>query len=172
MAFAKVTMSILNRFTAQVYRLLLVFCCLALTMMVIVISAQVFCRFCLNFTPAWSEELTLTTMIYLGFFGAAIAYKKRLHINIKFLIESFSPKNRKRMYLVIDLLLLIFSGYTIFYGIQLTGKTMNQFIPALNIPVGLAYLAIPISGFVFFLFSAEKLLEEILNTNQFASSEG
>ena len=156
-------MKLFSTFTDGLYKVLLAICCFALAAMVFIISAQVFCRFILNFTPYWTEELTLIIMIYTGFLGAAVAYKNRLHINLQFFLESLPIKLRKKAYLAIDCILLLFSIYSIIYGWQLTERTMNQYNPALGWPVGTSYIAIPISGVIFMIFSIEKIIGDILN---------
>lgn len=158
-------MEYFSKFTDWIYKILLTICSAGLAAMVIIISAQVFCRFVLNFTPYWTEELTLIIMIYAGFFGAAVAYKKRLHINLQFFLESLPGKYRKKAYIAIDCVLLVFAVYSIVYGWQLTQKTMNQYNPALGWPVGTSYLAIPVSGVIFMLFAIEKLIDDFINHN-------
>lgn len=158
-------MRLFSSFTEWLYKILLAICSAGLAAMVIIISAQVFCRFILNFTPYWTEELTLIIMIYAGFLGAAVAYKKRIHINLQFFLMSLPIRIRKKAYLVIDCILLGFSIYSILYGWQLTARTMNQFNPALGWPVGTSYIAIPISGVIFFIFTIEKILNDLINQN-------
>lgn len=158
-------MRLFSNFTNWLYNISLTLCCIALAGMVVIISAQVFCRFILNFTPSWTEELTLIIMIYVGFFGAAVAYKKRLHINLQFFLMTLPNNYRKKVYFFIDCILLIFSVYSIYYGWQLTVKTMNQINPALGWPVGTSYVAIPISGIIFLFFTIEKILDDFLNRN-------
>jgi TRAP-type C4-dicarboxylate transport system permease small subunit len=102
-------------------------------------------------------------MIYAGFLGAAVAYKKRLHINLQFFLMSLPVNYRNKAYLAIDCILLVFSVYSIIYGWQLTVRTMNQFNPALGWPVGTSYLAIPISGVIFLVFTMEKIIEDFIN---------
>ncbi len=156
-------MRLFSSFTDWLYRILLILCCTALAGMVVIISSQVFCRFFLNFTPSWTEELTLIIMIYSGFVGAAVAYKKRLHINLQFFLNSLSTKYRNFAYFFIDICLLIFSLYSIIYGWQLAQRTMGQINPAMGWPVGLSYLAIPISGVFFLIFTVEKILVDSLD---------
>jgi|APSaa5957512622_1039677.scaffolds.fasta_scaffold70846_2 TRAP-type transport system small permease protein len=156
-------MKYFSNFTDWLYKILLTICCTALATMVIIIAAQVFCRYVLNFSPYWTEELTLIIMIYSGFLGAAVAYKKRLHINLQFFLMSLPVNYRKKAYFFIDCVLLVFSVYSIYYGWQLTEKTMNQINPALGWPVGTSYIAIPISGVIFLIFTIEKILDDLLN---------
>jgi TRAP-type transport system small permease protein len=156
-------MRLFSKLTDWLYNVLLAFCCIALGAMVVIIFAQVFCRYILNFSPYWTEELTLIIMIYCGFLGAAVAYKKRLHINIQFFLMSLPEKYRIKAFFLIDCILLVFSVYSIYYGWQLTEKTMNQINPALGWPVGTSYIAIPISGVIFLIFTIEKILDDFLN---------
>lgn len=155
-------MKLLSIFTEGLYKVLLACCSLALAAMVVIIFVQVFCRFILDFTPYWTEELTLIIMIYVGFFGGVIAYKKRLHISLQFFLQSLPIRHRIKVLFIIDCILCIFAVYSVIYGWQLTGKTMNQVNPALGWPVGTSYVAIPISGVVFLIFTLEKIWEGIL----------
>ncbi len=107
-------MRLFSSFTDWLYKILLTACCAGLASMVIIIFAQVICRFIFNFTPYWTEELTLIIMIYTGFMGAAVAYKKRLHINLQFFLMNLPIDYRKKAYFVIDCVLLIFSVYSMF----------------------------------------------------------
>ena len=43
----------------------------------------------------------------------------------------------------------------------MVGITMNQMSPALNVPMGLMYLSIPISGIIMALLALENILREI-----------
>jgi len=164
-------MILISKFSDWLYKTLLTLCCIALAAMVLIISSQVFSRFFLNFTPSWTEELTLIIMIYSGFIGAAVAYKKRLHINLQFFLMSLPEKHRTKFLLFIDICLLIFSLYSINYGWELSERTMGQINPALGWPVGVSYLAIPISGVFFLIFTIEKILDDTLNRKQLSKED-
>ena len=49
----------------------------------------------------------------------------------------------------------------LFWGGELVARTWEHVIPSLGLPRGLAYLGLPISGALIFLFSLERALEEL-----------
>jgi TRAP-type C4-dicarboxylate transport system permease small subunit len=138
------------------YRAVMAFTSVCLALMVIVISWQVFSRFLLNRTPFWSEEVALLLMIYFGFFGAVAAYRERLHIGIKVILESMPDTMHGGFLFVLDVVIGAFAVFMIVWGSQLVGAMMKQTLPALSIKVGYSYLPIPVSGFVLLLFVVEK----------------
>lgn len=60
--------------------------------LVAVISYQVFGRYILHKTPVWSEELAKIILVWLTFFGGAIAFGKGTHLKIDLLEKVLSKK--------------------------------------------------------------------------------
>lgn len=141
-------------------RIIFVITGIMMTMMVLIIFWQVFSRFVLNYTPRWSEEFTIVLLLYTGFLGASVAYRERLHIGIKIFLTMMNPKLRNKMYMIIDVLIGVFSLFMLIWGSGFSWMMRNQTLPATKLPVGISYLPIPLTGFVLVLFVIEKLMND------------
>jgi TRAP-type C4-dicarboxylate transport system permease small subunit len=126
---------------------------------------QVFTRFILKNPSTWTEELAVFMLIWVALLGAAVALSRGAHLGIDYFVGKLSI--RKRIYTEIFVFLCItaFSFCVmILGGIGLVMRTLqlNQLSPALGIKVGYVYLAVPISGFFFVLYSVIALVERLV----------
>lgn len=48
-------------------------------------AINVLCRFCLNFSIYWADELTQSLMLWLTFLGAAVAIREHLHYSFNYI---------------------------------------------------------------------------------------
>lgn len=114
--------------------------------MVIITAVQVFCRYVLDFSIRWSEEVPLILMVWFGFIAMAIGVKKRLHISIELFFSMFPEKVQKVVLKVVDVFILIFGIIMIYYGYKLASVTMTSTLPATKMPTGYLYGVIPLAG--------------------------
>ena len=63
--------------------------------MSIIVAVQVFCRYVLNHSLFWSEELTRYLLVWLNFLGASVAYYRKVHPGID-VIYSRMPDSIQR----------------------------------------------------------------------------
>ena len=98
-------------------------------------------------------------MIWFAFLAAAAGVREGFHIRIVALEEAAPPKvrggdARDQRGLVVaacGLAMLVLGG-------ELVLRTWSHTIPSLGLPRGLAYLGLPISGGLIFLFALERRL--------------
>ncbi|MBN2442402.1 MAG: TRAP transporter small permease [Spirochaetales bacterium] len=150
-------MRIYKKIMDHLARILFIVTAAMICAMVLIITWQVFSRFVLNKTPRWSEESTIVLMLYSGFLGAALAYRERLHIGIKFFLLKIKQKTRSRIYFFIDILIGLFSLFMLIWGTGFAWMMRSQTLPATKIPVGISYLPIPLAGLMLILFVIEKI---------------
>jgi len=116
--------------------------------MIIVMGLQVFCRYVLNNSLFWSEELGRICLVWLTFLGSTIAYKQKAHFGIEFLFKKFSKTIQNILNKTVLTLSFLFFLFLIFYGFQFSIFIKNQLTPALGISKQLPFLIIPISGII------------------------
>ena len=77
----------------HLYRIIKVICQIFLVVEILITSMAVAGRY-ISFIPdpAWSEELTLTCMIYMAFIGASLAVRKKTHIRMTSFDQYMPPK--------------------------------------------------------------------------------
>jgi len=115
---------------------------LLLTLLLLVVGAQIFARYVLNHSLFWSEELARYLFIYLVFLGAAIALRREGHIRVSFFVERLPSGLGKAVAVMGDLLLLLFVGAVLVQSVRLALMVWTVPTAALLIPWTLVYLGI------------------------------
>ena len=112
--------------------------------------------------PAWSEEMTLTCMIYMAFIGAALAVRKKTHIRMTSLDRYMPEKLVDGIEIFDDLLVLAFSLMMVFVGFPYAvnaGKAVYVSLPSLS--RFWLYAPVPFAGVAMCIFQLETLVKDI-----------
>lgn len=144
------------------YALLIVFS----SAMVISTFLQVIFRYLLNHPLFWSEELSRYCFVWIVFVGAAIATKQGAHIGVDYLVKKLPSRFKNYLRIAINILIISFLVIIIIQSILVVIVNMSQYSPAIRIPMGLIYLAIPVGlslmlGYI--IIMNYKLLKSILS---------
>jgi TRAP-type C4-dicarboxylate transport system permease small subunit len=132
---------------------------LAFATIVIVVFGQVVSRFLFNAPFSWSEELARYLQVWLIMVGSAVCLRKGLHLTVDYAVHSLPESSTKRnLHLLSLAAILFFLGIVFVSGISLITATLNQRTPALQIPIWVVYLAIPVGSFLMFLESIGLVL--------------
>jgi TRAP-type C4-dicarboxylate transport system permease small subunit len=119
-------------------------------------------RFVLKSPSRWTEEVATFLLIWVALLGAAVATGRREHLGVDFLVNKLDPAARRLLAIAAQLVVAAFASATLIYGgYVLVSATLaaNQLTPALELPMGYVYLAVPASGVFILLFSLEQLAE-------------
>lgn len=133
-----------------------------LVLMTVIVGWQVFGRYVLNSSPSWSEQASLTLMIWYVSFAAAAGVREGFHIRIVAVENAAPPRVAKSMRILSNCAVGLCGLAMAFWGGELVIRTWSHVIPSLGISRGLAYLGLPIAGALITLFSLERILEELL----------
>ncbi|WP_155801418.1 MULTISPECIES: TRAP transporter small permease [Jonquetella] len=123
--------------------------------MVIIVFAQVFCRFVLKGALPWSEEASRYIMIWLSMLGASIGLRHGAHVGVEALVNVLSPKLRRAVHMLTCLISLGFSGAVVCYGYRLLHVVKRQVSPAMEISMVIPYSALVVGGLLMGLYSIE-----------------
>jgi len=146
----------LSRVLNQGTELLLL--CLGLCM-VLVIGLQVFFRYVLNDSLGWSEELGRALLVWLTFFGAGAACKRKGHIGVDFFVRRLAPAPRRVTAALALLVSICFFLIMIVYGLEFSWFIRHQATTILELPKWLLFLAVPASGLLMFFHSLVFLID-------------
>ncbi|NLH18165.1 MAG: TRAP transporter small permease [Phycisphaerae bacterium] len=119
----------------------------------------------INPTFSWTEELATYLMIWVGMLGASVALNRGSHLGIDYMVSKFSVMTRIKTEVFVFICIGLFSLVGMLIGgILLVSKTfeLGQTSPAMKLPIGYVYLAVPISGFFLVIYSIELLMERIV----------
>lgn len=125
---------------------------------------QVFTRFVMNDPSSWTEELAIFLLIWVSLLGAAVALGRGAHLGIDYFVNKLPARNHLMVEIFIFLVVVLFSFFVmILGGVDLVRTTLalEQKSPALGVPMGYVYLAVPISGFFMVLYSVIELVGRV-----------
>lgn len=148
-------LKILERFFYKVLDNILVAC---MTIMFILLSANILLRFVFNDSIDVAEELPRFLFVWITFIGAIIALKENTHINVNILIVRL-PKNGKKVCWFLRQALTFVCGGYILYGTYLQHEILlYNLSPVMMISMILVYGVSYVSGFMFMLHSLMNLI--------------
>jgi TRAP-type C4-dicarboxylate transport system permease small subunit len=112
-------------------------------------------------TPiAWSEEVGVRFLgSWFVFLGASVAFKRGQHISIMFVVAWLNPRWQRVVGGGGGLLIAGFLCLMVYYGLDLVQFTFSQPSPILGIPMGYAYLSIPVSSAIMLVHSLAAAVE-------------
>lgn len=113
--------------------------------------SQVIFRYFLDHPLSWTGELSRFCFIWIVYLGTAIAAKSGSHIGVDYLYKRLSAAVKLPIYILTHILILGFVAIVFIESVPVIGIDMSQHSPAIGIPMGLVYLAIP-TGFLLIFF--------------------
>ncbi|MEY3607611.1 MAG: hypothetical protein RLZZ447_399 [Verrucomicrobiota bacterium] len=130
--------------------------------MVLNVLWQVGTRFILRTPSSFTEEVARYLMIWVGMLGAAYATGRKAHLALDLLTGRLQGGARRASECFVHAVVLAFAALVMVGGggrlvwVQLT---LGQKSAALQLNVGLVYLAVPLAGTAIVLYSLAALLD-------------
>lgn len=122
---------------------------------------QVVMRYVFNNASSWSEELVRFLFIWCSFIGAAIGVKEHIHIGVDIFVKLLPKKIVNLTEVLVNLGIMFFSGYMVYYGWSVVMVTRRQLSPALRIPMSWVYLSIPAMGVLLLLYCTLEIVKAL-----------
>ncbi len=139
-------------------------CIFLLGIMTVLVTYQVVTRYFFNAPSAISEVLAKYLFVWLIMICGAYVFGLREHMNIAFLREKLPVKARLVVEMISELLIVLFAlTVMIIGGYKGAVKQMIQLDSALQIPVGVIYAVLPISGILiafYFVYNISRLAKQ------------
>lgn len=119
---------------------------------------QVATRFVLGDPSAFTDELARYLLIWIGLLGGAYASGQQLHLAIDLLPQRLAGRPAgavltiaiKSVVFLFALFVLVVGGLRLVYIVSVLGQTSA----ALGVPLGVVYLALPLSGLLIMYYTA------------------
>lgn len=129
-----------------------------LVAMVVVVTAGVFYRYVLDAALVWYDEFASYLLVWLTFYGAALATHRDTHIVFETAVQRLAPGSRRVVEAASDLCSLTFHGILFVYGLVLVRSLEAETAVSLPfVPMAWVYSVLPISGALMFLFTVARL---------------
>ena len=137
-------------------------CCTLLALMTILVTWQVVSRYVLNNPSTVTEELVLFSFVWMGLLGGAYLFGKNEHMAMTFLFDKLSEKNKIKVRIFFELVIMAFAVFIlVFGGWNMSKLSMGQLSSSLQIPMGYIYLALPLSGITTMIYNALNISDII-----------
>ncbi|MFT6796832.1 MAG: TRAP-type C4-dicarboxylate transport system permease small subunit [Maribacter sp.] len=147
----------------KIDKLLANFLVFIMTAMVLNVLWQVASRFIIGSPSSFTDELARYLMIWVGILGAAYVSGQNMHVAIDVLPRRLNEQTQKKLLFIVRLLIILFSlGALVVGGLRLVYIThvLDQNSPALQVPLSLVYVVIPISGMLIIYYKISDILKD------------
>jgi C4-dicarboxylate transporter DctQ subunit len=128
------------------------------------ITLQVILRYVFNYSITWGEELTRYSIIWMSFVGTGMGIRKGAHISVDILVALFSDRWKQILTSIMAIVgagfgvVVFYTGFIFVYRSFLTG----QISPAMEIPVSIVYLCVPIGGILMMFRWGELFVQTVM----------
>lgn len=146
-----------------------------MSVLVIDVVWNVISRYLLNAPSSFSVELASFLLIWVGLFGAAYASGQKEHIAIELFpqwLAKKDPVKKRKLDHIINSIIAVFALLVLVIGgsrlVYIVSK-MEQVSSTMQIPMGLVYIVLPISGILIIFYCVHEIiygLPESIKKNQ------
>ncbi|MDB6178679.1 TRAP transporter small permease [Paracoccus sp. Z330] len=130
--------------------------------LLVCVTWQVISRYMLGTPSTTTDELARFLFMWLALVGGAYTYGQGRHLAIDLLPQSMTGPKRRMIEALITLLIALFATMIMVWGGgQLMQRTLasGQISPALQLPMGWVYGAIPLSGLIILAYAIGNLIQ-------------
>ena len=144
----------------KVDKLLIAVCIFLLAAMTALVVYQVVARYFFGSPSAISEVLARYLFVWLILICSAYVFGKKEHMNIAFLKDKLREPGRTFCNVASEIVICLFALFVLVVGgILCTGPQFVQLDSALQIPMGVFYLMIPVSGAFTVFYSITNIIQ-------------
>jgi TRAP-type C4-dicarboxylate transport system permease small subunit len=109
----------------------------------------------------WTEEIARFCFVWMIMIGAMCAVRDGTHFDLDVLPESLNPKVEAAKRIFVNLMILFIGLVFVWYGWTFIEFGWFQTSEISELPMNWIFAAWPISGFLFVVFSIEKIVGEV-----------
>ena len=145
-------------------RILEILVVIVMAVLVLDVVWNVVSRYLLNAPSSFSVELARYLLIWVGLLGGAYASGKKEHIAISLFPQKLQKKNpakRKKLDIFINILIILFTLFVFVIGgarLMYIAFKMSQVSSTMQIPMGIVYLALPLSGLLIIFYAVHEII--------------
>jgi C4-dicarboxylate transporter DctM subunit len=136
---------------------------LVMTVMLVVVTLQVWYRFVLNDPLAWSEELARYLFVWISFIGSAVGVRMNVHLGIDLIEKIMTPMGHKILSVIVNGLIQVFLLIVIFWGIkrELKFKDLPAVLAKSAVTTSTVMLLIATANIFGWILTAEQVPQQV-----------
>lgn len=120
--------------------------CLATIVLIVSVTIQVAFRYLLNNSPRWSTELCQLMLVWVVFWGAAIALRNGMHVQLDISRLHFPRWLELVFRFLSHLSVYVFIVVVFYYGSVLVKENIRSLSEAIKISYAFWYINLPLSS--------------------------
>lgn len=128
--------------------------------MLVVAWAHVFYRYILNNSLSWSEELLKILLVWFCLLSTTVIAVQREHVSIVVFKEMMPKKVNNALTFITQVLMLLASITVMVIGINFVIAAGSRLTPALRLPYGLTFAAIPVAFAILTLYELRNTIAD------------
>lgn len=121
---------------------------------------NVILRYVFHHSIYWAEELVRYLMVWLIFFGGSQVVRREGHIRVDILLRALPPRGQRIWEIGVEivniLMLIVLFWYSLHQCLRVFAS--GQVSPAMELPMGLVYLAVPCGSFLMIFRYVQRLV--------------
>lgn len=133
--------------------------CLLMVVLIAACFLQVFTRYVMNASLAWTEELARYVFIWFNMLAASVAVKHGVHAFVNLFEGRLKGKLLFIQRFIVYFCILLGAFLMVFQGIRLISMIAGKPSIIMRIPMEYIYLAVPVGGFGIFVQAGLKMLD-------------
>lgn len=147
---------------AWISRICLQFAVLGTLLIVVAVLYQIFGRYVLNDSPAWTEIFALVVILYVTCFAAAVGVRDGRHIGMDSLLNLAPYPFRLAAEIIVYLGMITFGLSMAYSGAELAVEMAPYINAGLPISQAWSYVPLAVGGVLIALFAVERIIAAIL----------
>lgn len=108
----------------------------------------------------WTEELSRFVFIWMVMLGAMIALRDGTHFDVD-VWPTLRPRPNAMLRIATNLLILVFAGVYVYWGIEFVRFGWNQSSELAELPMTYIFVAWPLAGITWVVFLGEQFLQDL-----------
>lgn len=149
-------------FNAWLSRICLKFSVLGTLLIVVAVLYQIFGRYVMNDSPAWTEIFALVVILYVTCFAAAVGVRDGRHIGMDSLLNLAPYPFRLAAEIIVYLGMIVFGLSMGYSGAELAYEMAPYINAGLPISQAWSYVPLAVGGVLIALFAVERIIATIL----------
>ncbi|GHS90931.1 hypothetical protein AGMMS49957_17620 [Synergistales bacterium] len=152
-------MRVLKKFTKFLYKIVEAFSVFFVLGMVVTVCYVVFCRYILNDSPRWGEEVALECMVWFSMLSASLAIWDNRHIRVTCWDMVLSRPALRALELIVHVILLGIIGMLFYYSMPLLKLVAPSKMSGTGISYVWMYGAVPVACVFMVIATIERIGE-------------
>lgn len=158
----------LDKLIKAVYKVVLAAVIIIGLVMLVVAWAHVFCRYVLNDSLTWSEELLKILLVWFCLLSTTIIAVQREHVSIVVFKQMMPLKVNHALTFIAQVLMFVASVIVLVIGIDFVMIAGSRMTPALRLPYRYTFSAIPVAFAILSLYEFRNMIADFVKGPKFA----